>query len=1029
MTVQRLFCMSGVATYGTDRENLTRVPEELRTVRKALSGLGLDELFPFDKDERDHQQLHDELLLWSTKDPEPTDDAADTTLVIYCTGHGLADGGRFRLARAGGLRFDPTELVAAVERRRDLRQIVLIIDACFAEQGVDDVVAEARVPGSRTANMDVWSFGAARRADEAQQGAFAHAFADALVRAAHPSWDHEYLDLASVELDVERQLADQPQRTWNVQANQRPCRALPNPLHQPKTLPQTLSSPLPSHWIALARGVHSANRPGWFFTGRTGVLRDVVKHLAGAGPERILVVTGGPGSGKSALLGYLALIGTSSSRITLPTVARARHLVGEDAVTAAGRFDPMDQDGVTRTLAHGLGAAGSTADIVRAAQERCGLTGIVLDQLDDEAPDWLWTELVGPLAAIPGVRLVLGSSRAVLGKVPGPIRLVDLDSDVDGAGDVLNYLTLRVRLARQGLGLHEVVRTAAALAGQACDRFDVASAAADALQGAIRCGVSSSKAEAAAETAAAETARTLCLRIARLHLGDRVTAAVDALSVLCSHHESVALSAVEWATVASDPPGIAVSPDEMVATAFALKSFLEQRHSPDGTLRWRPRFRPLPTQDTSEAERLLLRLPQLNSGATGDWSSVDVAVWPLLVAAAHLETPAGKLIDLPEFLLASPASRVMAAMRKIGNKPEQARRARMWRTVPCEAPPGDRALLLGIGARRYGVPTLAGAPASIGYRPSLGIRWVHPDPSRDKQCTHLATAAPGPASAALTAHEDRTFAIWDPKDGTCLTGPQALPGAPYSVSVTVGKTGVLALLSTRQREVWVIRQSEVAALRSVVPDNAAGGPTLVALHATGLAVTTSGTQAWLLDVEAGELPRQLARMDSTIWQVLLVGTVQAPVAWLVSDTGRIRRVPLRGPARPSPASFPVPHGPLQVAADATGDRLLVVDRSGTVHLRGAGAAATPLMGLHREDVRAAAVNGRWAAVAGVTPGRAAWLDIYDITDLTGHRRIPLDDTPVGVDFVGDDELIVARSCGLMVVDIGETDLPANLRCR
>ena len=98
MTAQGLFCMSGIATYGhPDLDDLKHVPEELRTVRSALAELGLEELSPFDGDERDHTALADALYQWAQQ-PSHVD---GTTLVIYSTGHGATDGGFYELARAG----------------------------------------------------------------------------------------------------------------------------------------------------------------------------------------------------------------------------------------------------------------------------------------------------------------------------------------------------------------------------------------------------------------------------------------------------------------------------------------------------------------------------------------------------------------------------------------------------------------------------------------------------------------------------------------------------------------------------------------------------------------------------------------------------------------------------------------------------------------------------------------------------------------------------------------------------------------
>src|SRR5260370_2144028 len=89
MTASGYFCLSGVATYEpADIPDLLGVPEEIRTMRRALESLGLTEHFPFAEDERPHDALEEALA-------NPLPDAE--TLVIYCTGHGLERSTPYRL--------------------------------------------------------------------------------------------------------------------------------------------------------------------------------------------------------------------------------------------------------------------------------------------------------------------------------------------------------------------------------------------------------------------------------------------------------------------------------------------------------------------------------------------------------------------------------------------------------------------------------------------------------------------------------------------------------------------------------------------------------------------------------------------------------------------------------------------------------------------------------------------------------------------------------------------------------------------
>src|SRR6185312_9905089 len=64
---------------------------------------------------------------------------------------------------------------------------------------------------------------------------------------------------------------------------------------------------LKEHWDPRARGVEQAARPGWFFTGRREALSQLVAWLIAAPDpaDNVRVITGGPGSGKSAVLARL----------------------------------------------------------------------------------------------------------------------------------------------------------------------------------------------------------------------------------------------------------------------------------------------------------------------------------------------------------------------------------------------------------------------------------------------------------------------------------------------------------------------------------------------------------------------------------------------------------------------------------------------------------------------------------------------------------------------------------------------------
>ncbi|MGH3568316.1 MAG: trypsin-like peptidase domain-containing protein [Pseudonocardia sp.] len=101
------------------------------------------------------------------------------------------------------------------------------------------------------------------------------------------------------------------------------------------------------HWRPRARGVSVASERGHRFQGRTAALVEIVEWLDRPAPDRkVLVVTGSPGVGKSAVLGRVVTTADAEMRADLPlddlapragvgSVACAVHAKGKTAVDVA----------------------------------------------------------------------------------------------------------------------------------------------------------------------------------------------------------------------------------------------------------------------------------------------------------------------------------------------------------------------------------------------------------------------------------------------------------------------------------------------------------------------------------------------------------------------------------------------------------------------------------------------------------------------------------------------------------------------
>ncbi|WP_327002022.1 WD40 repeat domain-containing protein [Dactylosporangium sp. NBC_01737] len=104
------------------------------------------------------------------------------------------------------------------------------------------------------------------------------------------------------------------------------------------------------HWRPRARGVSVDREAGFRFSGRTNALTEIVRWLRRPVPDRsVLIVTGSPGVGKSAVLGRIVTTADASIRAALPerdtnvkaplgSVSCAIHAKGKTALDVAAEL-------------------------------------------------------------------------------------------------------------------------------------------------------------------------------------------------------------------------------------------------------------------------------------------------------------------------------------------------------------------------------------------------------------------------------------------------------------------------------------------------------------------------------------------------------------------------------------------------------------------------------------------------------------------------------------------------------------------
>ncbi|MGW0997971.1 AAA family ATPase [Streptomyces sp. NPDC002523] len=1079
------FCISGRPVYGGSFANLEKVPEEVRAVRAGLGALGLTELFPGadgDGDALSHSDLRDALQNWSGEAAKYTGPRT-ATLVVYATGHGFKLRTDWVLApteyEAPDNQQDmddravtkPAELIRALWQRRDLAQVLLILDACGAapggEQALLDTIAQA-VHRNDDDQLDLWVVAAARRTEEALETVFSQALTTALRDAAVPSTDRPHLDLTQVMESVQEALARTSQRARTVAGHGDPrCRALPNPRYMPTELPTWL----PPGWGWVSRGVVNDAAPGWYFTGRDAELRTLLDHLTGTGTAPVLWLTGSHGSGKTALLGRIVTTATGELRDRLPVVARHGVLPAGDLTLAAVDARDGTPDRLAADIARSLGLTSTSVPGLLAELRKHSpgaVRGIVVDHLDEaREPVTVLTELVEPLAALPAVRVVVGAARQLSDR---PARLIlDLDAPVhQGASSVGAYL--RTRLAYAGQVPGGVVTALEKICG-GC--FAAAVAAADIL---VREGTGALE---RAREAAVVRLDGLLRRTLREFLPQAATAVADTLTALCSFGDDLFLDVRTWAAVASRlastagpaPVAVPVSAVELAACLPACGTLLVRRDAPAGQPEqgdagdvhgaWRPRH-PAPAGAQGPRRTVLRHLLDELRVADHGWENVPPHLLAVLAAAVADPTSGMQLLlDDPDFLLALPGPTMTRTVRALRG-PDQAARTAVWNSQPRRGTPQQRRFALALAATRRSLTELARAVGPVSTPGgSLEVLWANPG-VRDRHATTRVSAAgkPGPGSL-ITAHDDGTLIWWngasgeqeasrpgagplrdlhaisdagDPGEseaGGDLEGSEAggdleegeVSGKPEEGEVAGDAEGACALLVLADGSV-LRRTRDSSGDGQVLRQGTGELPGPSASHPAGLLALAEGDTVELLSATSAD-PVRAEVFRKPVVALAVAGRRDDPVVWVATLDGVVHRWAPAGSATPRRVAL-CPN-PVRLVASADGETAAIVDAGGACTFVGGAAPLAGFVPPLGHAVRAVHLTADWFAVAGGDRDDS-WLDTHSTVNGLGTRW-PLDGLPAGICSHGPDGLIVAtsRALALLRARTGRSPVPGGPR--
>lgn len=377
--------------------------------------------------------------------------------VVYWGGHGKAlHGGEFYLCRKDTSRHrEPDEhtAVSAATLGRLLAdfqvpEIVLLVDACGAGGGAEEITRAFRAKvarsGSQTSLPALSVISSACQFQTANESVFTRAIVE-VFREGAPR-DPNYLPWTERDSHITPNELAQALRAKLI-ANgssrlQIPDhhmvgiigRFFPNPRFRPNAPDLSteldgeqvdrriiLPDDVADHFMVKFRGIDTGDEQGWYFTGRETALRQVVRWLrSGSG---LLVITGPPGCGKSALLG----------RIAITSVPQYRDQLEKAGQLAAFSTDTLPEAGSLSAGVHGKNKSlldcvrelaraldidtpvrgwQSAADLVGKVSDLAAPTTILLDALDEARQSDVYdiaTDLLCPLAELAHVRVLVGT--------------------------------------------------------------------------------------------------------------------------------------------------------------------------------------------------------------------------------------------------------------------------------------------------------------------------------------------------------------------------------------------------------------------------------------------------------------------------------------------------------------------------------------------------------------------------------------------------------------------------------------------
>ncbi|SFR29853.1 Caspase domain-containing protein [Lentzea waywayandensis] len=386
-------------------------------------------------------------------------------LVALWSGHAIPVAGNLRLlARdndgvVDGIMLHEFALWCAAS---GAHQVLIIIDACYSGDQLDEAVRTvSAIQEELLAGQVHWAgvLMSCSSVETAREGVFGRALRRLLTvgpRTAEDVWRWSdrtpLVDGGAFGAALLNGWDNDLQRPQFMQyGSAQPM--LPNPLYRPPSIVK--------HLLLAARGGDSPNGRSWF-SGRTAEVDRVVGWVR-SGVPGLRVVTGSPGTGKSALVGRVVSLSNPVERARLYAAGRAwRHTdPGENSIVANVHVRAMDANRVADVISRQMVTAGLIPPPEESGRDAAELVGVlarhtdatpvvVVDGLDEARGESfsIATTLLTRIAQYCTVIVSTRQAHRVGGGAPlltelSPVEVLDLD-DSNNEPDVRAYVLARL---------------------------------------------------------------------------------------------------------------------------------------------------------------------------------------------------------------------------------------------------------------------------------------------------------------------------------------------------------------------------------------------------------------------------------------------------------------------------------------------------------------------------------------------------------------------------------------------------------